>query len=273
MTADFLRDVPSVDAVRRQFIDGPLQASEPAALEIAAELFALLRTLPDAFAASQRRELGRLLRTSDAKDARVMALQASIEQADALRATAQLGQVRLERAMGTLIGGVTGFHGFVSDGNLAPLPKLTVRLTASAQGKGKTFSGTTQADGFFSIELEKTTRDSGAKRGPTSMIDRLAAVFAGGGADAHLAAARPDETGEGRVEILKGGTVIYSDPVPVVLGEGSVYREYVIATGEAPPAHSGTLDLRDTPPDRPGGPPPRPTPPRGGESRAPKTKK
>lgn len=292
---EFLAAGQSAEAVGRHFIEVPLAAAQQSAFESAIELLALMRMLPVAFAASQKNELTRILKTSDEKDPRVVALKSSMEQAALLQATAQRGQARVQRALtlasGALAGGGAGFHGFVSDSNLAPLKGLTVRVTETRHGQGKTFTTTTQDDGFFSIDLGRSMmppRDPAAKPRPTNVAEWIAELFAARSEAPTASSARshePDlfadrsmdaaagaapsnaDASAGRVEIVKSGTLLYRDPIPVELTAGSIYREYVIA--DAPPP-SGADDRDDVPSDRPRSPreprPPRePKPPRATE--------
>jgi len=224
---EFAADIQSVDAVGRQFIEVPLEGAQQSVLGSAADLAALLSVLPDAFAASQRRELSRILKSGNDRDPRVAALQASIEQADVLHATAGRGQARVQRALVALAGGSAVFHGFVSDGDLAPLEGLTVRLTDPKTAGGKTLTAKTEADGHFSIDLglnNSASRGSGAK----PVAQRIADLFAVRSEDPTAAPPGNAEVGVGQVEILRNETLLSSDPTPVVLNAGSVYREYVI---------------------------------------------
>jgi hypothetical protein len=273
---EFMADMQSPDAVGRQFIDVPLAAAQQSAIGTAAEVMSLMRMLPNALVASQQRELTRLQKSADDRDPRVMALKASIEQVEVLRTTGGRGQARVQRAIETLSGGGGGnvFFGFVSDVNLAPQEGLTVRLS-DAKGKGpKAFSATTEADGYFSIDLGKSasTRASAAAGPQTNLMQRIAAMFRATGQDA-TGAAQPtsDQQGPvGQVEILNKDKLLYSDPVPVVLENGSIYREYVIPDISSS-STSGVQDVPKTPPGTPQRTAAQPTP--ASKSAQPKKKK
>ncbi len=197
--SEFSSAAQTPDAVRQKLIDAQMEAARQPALDLAGELLTFLGSLPGAFAESQRRELKRLMRSTDEKDPRVAALQASIEQADMLQSTALSGQARVNRALTALSRGGDYFQGFVSDADFAPLADRTVQLTGF-----KTYSATTEADGYFSIALDLK-----------EMFSREPAAAG--------------KTGEWQVEILKGSTLIYRDPTPLVLSGGSAYREYVVS--------------------------------------------
>lgn len=254
----FMADMQSPDAVGRQFIDVPLAAAQQSAIGTAAELMSLMRMLPNALVTSQQRELTRLLKSADDRDPRVMALKASIEQVEVLRTTGGRGQARVQRAIETLSGGGEVFFGFVSDVELAPQEGLTVRLS-DAKGKGpKAFSATTEADGYFAIDLAKnasTRRSSAAAAPSTNLMQRIAAMFRATGQDA-AGAAEPtsDQQGPvGQVDILNKDKLLYSDPMPVLLQNGSIYREYVIPDVSSS-STSGVRDVAKTPPRRPAQP-------------------
>src|SRR6267142_2018756 len=84
---EFFADTQSPEDLRRKFIDAPMDAASQAALGTARELASLMSILPDAFAASQARELKRVQRSGNENDARVAALQTSIEQAGVRQTT------------------------------------------------------------------------------------------------------------------------------------------------------------------------------------------
>src|SRR3954462_12482731 len=121
---DFMASMQSGDALRSQLLGSSVAARQDSAVETIAEHLSLMAMLPGAFAASQRRELSRLSKIADERDPRVLALKLSIEQVDALRTTAHLGQTRVQRSFAALIGGGNVFMGFVSDLNLKPLEGL-----------------------------------------------------------------------------------------------------------------------------------------------------
>jgi hypothetical protein len=272
---EFLADMQSADAVGRQFIEVPLAAAQQSAIGSAAELVGLMRLLPSALVASQRRELDRLLKSSDERDPRFVTLKASIEQVEVLRTTGGQGQARLQHAVETLTVGGDVFLGFVSDVNLAPQEGLTVRLS-DAKGVGvKSLSATTEADGYFSIDLGTKTsgiRSSVPLAGSMNVMQRIASLFADGGQQP----AAPQPTGDrsdaklGQVEILRNDKLLYRDPTPVVLQNGTIYREYVIPD-ITPSSTSGGRDVRTAAPSSLTRTPTQPT--RGAKSAQPKKRK
>ncbi|MDK2745517.1 MAG: carboxypeptidase-like regulatory domain-containing protein [Nitrospira sp. BO4] len=235
---EFLAGEPTADAIRKQFLDAPLAAARRPAINLGLEVLAFMAALPDAFIASEERELNRLSRTVEAgNDPRVERLKVSIARATELRTTTQQGKARIDRALVALSGESNVFHGFVSDNTFAPQKGLTVRLTAARAGAtDETFaSTTTNADGYFSIPFD---RESGKKRkGQTPepnvksserMAERLSRKTA-------AAAATAGDGNEvlARVEILDAkAVIIHEDPVPIVVNAGTVYREYVIEPKE-----------------------------------------
>jgi hypothetical protein len=246
---EFSFDSQSREALQRQLIETPMEAASQSALGTAVELFTFMSGLPDAFAASERRELKRILKSGNDADPRVAALQGSIEQADILQSTARLGQARVERALAALTdrrGDL--FHGFVSDTAFTPLEGLTVRLTDTKTAGAKVFAATTGADGYFSMDLgtkQSTPRDSRAKDNPISMSQRIVDLVAGLGQDSSPAAtgSAEAEAGVGQVDILKSDKLLHHDPALVVLKGGSVYREYVIA--DAKPSSAPEAPRKD----------------------------
>jgi hypothetical protein len=232
---EFFADTQSAESLRRKFIEAPMEAAGQSALGSAVELATLMSILPDAFVASQRRELERIKRSGNENDPRVAALQTSIEQAGVLQTMALRGQTRVQRALVAVASNDNVFHGFVSDADFAPLKGLTVRLTGTKTADAKAFSATTDADGYFSIDLgtkKSTPRDSGAKASPINMSQRIADLFAGLGQDTTAAPAGSPETSVGQVDILKNDKLLYHDPTFIALNEGSIYREYVIVDTE-----------------------------------------
>ena len=225
---EFFADTQSAEKMRRQFIEAPGEAVAQSALGAGLELANLFSALPAAFVASQQRELERIKQAKVKDDPRVAALEQSIEHAGVLQATAQRGQVRVQRALVAVAGPDNVFHGFVSDAELTPLKGVTVRVTG-VEG-ARSLSTTTGDDGYFSIQLGSKS-DSGAnwgvKTGRGSLLDRMAEVMSGlaarGSADEKSAASQG-----GHVEILKKGELLHSDPASLVVDKGSVYREYVI---------------------------------------------
>ena len=143
----FFTDTNSEENVRRQFIEAPLEAASQPALGAALELATLLGILPNAFVASQQRELKRVVQSSSENDPRAVALQTLINHADVLRTMARRGQVRIQRALVTVADDGDVFHGFVSNSDFAPLRGLTVRLTDTKTASVKAFIATTDVDG------------------------------------------------------------------------------------------------------------------------------
>jgi hypothetical protein len=220
---EFFADAESAETLRQQFIERPKEAARQSAFSTAMDLLSFMSILPDAFVASEQRELNRISRSADEKDLRVAALQTSIEQADVLRSMARKGEARIQRVLATLAHGADFFHGFVSDSELAPLTGLTVRLRGRRIPGRKRFSATTDADGYFSIAI-----GGGSRKSEVDASKRFANLLAG---LTHQASAGTSESSEDRrsqVEIVKGTKVLHRDPVPVALDQGGVYREYVI---------------------------------------------
>lgn len=241
---EFFTDAKSTETVRRQFLEAPLEASRQSALGSAVELATLMSILPDAFVASQRRELNRVTKSGKESDSRVAALQTSIEQAEVLQTMALRGQARVQRALVALATNEDVFHGFVSDPDLAPLKGLTVRLTDNKTTRAKALSATTDDDGYFSIALgtkDDTPRDAQAKDSPINLSQRIADLLAGLSQETSAAPAAGAEAGVSQVEILKKGKLLYRDPVLLARDGGSIYREYVI-TDTKPSSES---DFRD----------------------------
>lgn len=243
----FFAEDGSADSIRRQIAEGPMEAAKQSAFATAVELFAVMSVLPDAFIASQERELERLRGSGKEapKDPRIDALKASIAQADALRATAQLGQARVERALVAMTDSDQIFHGFVSDTELQPLSGLTVRVTGRDGSDGKALSGKTGKDGYFRIRLgdgsrgtkthvpESTVNLSGRLAELLATVNAGARDGAGAKAEARAATAGDGKDVLARVEILDGaGALVHQDDAPLIVNAGSAYREYVIGDGE-----------------------------------------
>lgn len=229
---DFFGDMGAPEGVRREFIEAPMDAARASALQSLMELAGLLTALPGAFVSSEQRELDRLRATRGDNDPRVEALQASIDRAGALRATAARGEARFKSALAALADREVAFHGFVSTPDLAPLAGLTVRLARSESGQVS--SATTDADGYFRISLA-TGRDAqrrNSERKPADMAERVAEIFGRMNQPTKPASrATENENGPGEhatIEITAEGKVVHRDPAPIPLARGVVYREYVI---------------------------------------------
>src|SRR5258707_11313141 len=93
---EFFADTGSAENLRRQLIEAPMEAAGPLALGIAVDLAPLMRIIPDAFAASQRRELQRIRNAAGENDPRAVALQTSIEQVDAFRTMVRRAEARVQ---------------------------------------------------------------------------------------------------------------------------------------------------------------------------------
>ena len=246
---EFFANTTSAENVRRQFIDAPLEVAKSSAFASALDLARMLSLLPDAFVASQRRELERMKKSAPEGDSRFATLGASIEQAEVLRTTARRGAVRAQRSLVALASRNDIFHGFVSDSELNPLDGLTVRLTRGREANAKDLSATTDEDGYFSIPIDQRKTTPYVAEITT---EHIAELFA------HQwvrEAADQEKTGYEsmavRVEILKKDKLLQEDSIPLALDRGSVYREYVISEQGASSAsdfHSFVSKLR-TPED------------------------
>ena len=231
----FLSGAQSAAKIRREFIDKPLAGAKLSLLGTGIELLDLLSVLPDAFIASQERELERVRESGTENDDRTKVLEASIEQARGLRATVQCGEARVQRALGSLSDSSHAFHGFVSDADLNPLGSLTVRLTTRETGK-RGLTATTDDDGYFRIPLSKK-KGTGGKEWreqvrDTSFSERFNDLFAqnplASTVSANATGATSDASEDAEVEILQKNNVVYTDPHGVPTDGGSVYREYIV---------------------------------------------
>ena len=231
----FLSGDQSATKIRRDFIDKPLAGAKLSILGTGMELLDLMSILPDAFIASQERELERVKESGTENDDRTKALESSIEQARALRETVQRGETRVQRALSSLSDSNHAFHGFVSDADLNPLGGLTVRLTARETGK-RGLTTLTDDDGYFRIPLTKKKGTGGKELGDqvrdTSFSQRLNDLFTqnplASTVSASANASTSSSSGEAEVEILQRNNVVYTDPHHVPTEGGSVYREYVV---------------------------------------------
>ena len=248
--SSFFSDGLSAGSVQKEFIEAPLAAARQPAMTTGLDLLAFMSAMPDIFLASEQRELQRLARTSDNKnDPRIERLKVSIERATELSNTASLGKTRIDRAIIAASTEDNVFHGFVSDTNLKPREKLTVRISAIRDGDNgddkdtKSLSTTTDADGYFSISLGKERNDhrkSGTYESTVKLSEQMAERIASVNAKAKTATAAASNsrgaaatnTNEvlARVEILDANkNIIRQDDSPLVVNAGTAYREYVLA--------------------------------------------
>jgi hypothetical protein len=258
--SNFFSDGLSAGAVQKEFIEAPLAAARQPAITTGLDLLAFMSAMPAVFLASEQRELKRLSRTSDDKnDPRIERLKTSIERASELSSTAKLGKTRIDRAIVAMSTDENVFHGFVSDTNLKPREKLTIRISAMRDGTAtkdeKSLSAITDADGYFSISLGKEKADTRQTYESTvklseQMAERLASV----NAKTTLETAKPRSasatanTNEvlARVEILDSNkNIIYQDDSPLVVNTGTAYREYVVT--DDPNVKPQTSNTKTTP--------------------------
>ena len=231
---EFLAGEPTAETIRKQFLEVPMAAARQPAMNVGLEVLAFMVALPDAFVASEERELSRLSRgTARDNDPRVERLKASIARAMELRTTSQQGKARIDRMIVSLSGESHIFHGFVSDHTFVPQQGLTVRLSAARDGaKDETLaSTTTNTDGYFSIPLERESgknRKGQPREQNVKSSERMAEKLS------RKAAASAATAGDGnevlaRVEILDAkAVVIHEDAIPLVVNAGTVYREYLV---------------------------------------------
>lgn len=182
----FINDGLSADAVRKEFIETPFAAAQQPVINTGLDLLAFMTALPNAIVASEQRELKRLLRTTDDKnEPRIERLKLSIERASELHTTTMQGKARIDRALVSLSTETNVFHGFVSDGDVKPMPKLTVRIlmssiTGEKPKQSASLSATTDADGYFSIPLDKgaaTRKPTSTNEVPVDLSQRMADLF------------------------------------------------------------------------------------------------
>jgi hypothetical protein len=219
----FVGNAASADAIRREFIDGPMAGARQEAAATGLEFLDLMMAIPRAIMASQRREIDRLVKTRGDKDPAVVRMQAELARNERMAAVAAAGQTRIRR--GVEIAGNRGaaFQGFVSDASLAPLEGLTVRIVSNTRTGGDGLSATTGEDGYFRIP-----------------IDAAAAVAGTSGGEREIVVGQKQTA---TVEIAdRGGTIVHRDPEPLPVGEAA-YREYVVepsgAAGERSTAAEG----------------------------------
>src|SRR5262245_29455252 len=222
--SSFVGGHQSPEQIHREFIQKPLDSAKQTLMGTGLELFNLLSVLPDAFIASQQRELKRVKATADKDDERVTTLQESITQATQLRTMIRHGEARVHRGLGSFAHGDDAFHGFVSNADLEPIIGLTVRLTGQSTGAGKRgLSATTEQDGYFRISFG-TKRDTKG----IGFSERFNNFSANVEADANATSDAASSKGLAQVEILRNNQVIHTDQFALPVEEGSVYREYVV---------------------------------------------
>jgi len=250
----FLGGDQSPEKIRSEFIDKPLEAAKQAVLGSGLELFNLMSALPDAFIASQSRELERVKASGKDNDDRVVLLEESIAQATELRTTVQLGETRVGRALSSVGDSEIAFHGFVSNTEFEPVGGLTVRLSGrEGEGGKRGLTATTDNDGYFRIPLGSKS-DSGkewrTRVGQINFAEKIN-ILSEQQAAAADASSTSDTSGatkaRAQVEILDGNKSVYQDPVGVPIDEGSVYREYVVAVEKrTAAADSGVVESAGT---------------------------
>lgn len=247
----FIADNIEAGTIGKQFIDAPINAARQSTIHLGLDLLDFMSSLPDAFIASEERELKRLSRTSnDKKDLRIEQLKHSIERTQAIRENANLGKSRIDRALVALSEDGNIFHGFVSDTNANPRAGLTVRISVSNQNEaGASRSAITDSDGYFSIPLdsEKNTSTKSGILNRQKMSGRLADVFAARENSASAEEKAASAEGAARTEnidaesvtnerneilaqvtILNERELVYQDEVPLIINEGTAYREYIV---------------------------------------------
>jgi hypothetical protein len=257
----FISDGASADAIVKEYIEAPFAAAQQPALNTGLQLLAFMSALPEAFIASEQRELKRLAKTTDnTNDARIERVQLSLERAADFHASAVQAKTRIDRALLALSTEEKIFHGFVSDMNLKPLEKLTVRISALSDGvtgsskDTKSLSTTTDADGYFSISLGKEKNSAQKSSMPESSVklsEQIAARLASVNAKAKIGSGENIEQTRSadaynkevlaQVEILDAtGKLLHQDSTPLVINNGSAYREYIL-DANAPPTSAGKL--------------------------------
>lgn len=242
--ATFIADNIEAGTIGKEFIDAPLNAARQSTIHLGLDLLDFMSALPDAFIAAEERELKRLSRTSnDKNDLRIEQLKLSIERTQAIRANTHLGKARIERALVALSEDGNIFHGFVSDTNANPRAGLTVRISVARENEtGASRSAITDDDGYFSISLDsdKTASTKRNSLNRQKMSSRLADLFAtknttdstnnSAGTRETNAEAVVNERNEvlAEVTIFNERELVYQDAVPLIISEGTVYREYVV---------------------------------------------
>jgi hypothetical protein len=223
----FIAEPKSAEEARRQFLEAPLDAVGPSTLAAGLEVAQLLSILPNAFVESQKRELKRLQTTGAENDERILLLQSSIEEGEQLRTFVVGAQLRAKRVVGASSGREDVFHGFVSNPDFSPLVGATVRLKGGKSDRGQT-AAKTDEDGYFSIPLRAKTSGKG-EAGKLSFSQRLNKMFESRNQPSTTPQEEKKARATAQVEIVKKRQVVHEDPVPVIIDEGSVYREYVVS--------------------------------------------
>ena len=220
-------DPKSAGDARKQFLEAPLDAVGPSALAAGLEVGQLLSLLPNAFVESQKRELNRLQATGAENDERILLLQSSIKEGEGLRTVVLGAQLRAKRLVGASSGREDVFHGFVSNSDLSPLVGVTVRLRGGKSERGET-SAKTDEDGYFSIPLRAKTSSKGGA-GSLSLSQRINRMFESRDQPSTAPQEGTKTQVTAQVEIVNRRQVLHEDPVPVIIDEGTVYREYVVS--------------------------------------------
>lgn len=237
----FIADNIKAETIGKEFFEAPLNAARQSTIHLGLDLLDFMSALPDAFIAAEEREVKRLSRTSkDKNDLRIEQLKLSIARTQLIRENANLGKARIERALVALSEDGNIFHGFVSDTNANPRAGLTVRITVARENEsGASRSAVTDDDGYFSISLDNE-KNASTKRNSLNrqkMSGKLADLFATQN-NTNTTAGTHDTNAEAvvneRNEVLAEVTIfndrelVYQDGVPLVISEGTAYREYVV---------------------------------------------
>jgi hypothetical protein len=233
---NFFANAGSGDAIRRQLSDGPLTAASQASFRHSAEALDLLSALPMASAAAQRRELVRLRRGGD--DGRAEMLETSIQHTLALHESAGLGMARARRTLSAISDGKGLVHGFVSDADLRPLRGIVVTLTMTREGVGAApLSVTTDADGYFALRTRRPRSTASSAQGSASLSAQIEELLYRTDAGANRAAAAGAAETSGEPLLIAEltlfdptGALLHRDPSPMVIDNGTAYREYVIGS-------------------------------------------
>lgn len=225
--SQFVAEPKSAEDARRQLLEAPLDAVGPSTLAAGLEVAQLLSILPNAFVESQKRELKRLQASAAEDDERIVLLQSSIEEGEQLRNFVDGAQLRAKRVVGASSGREDVFHGFVSNPDFSPLVGVTVRLKGGKTDRGQG-AAKTDEDGYFSIPLRaKAAGKSDAKK--LSFSQRINKMLDSRNQPSTTAAEAQKTRVTAQVEIVNRRQVVHEDPVPVIIDEGSVYREYVVS--------------------------------------------